>query len=236
MENKQSEKIMTANKHVFTDIGLDNVATEFKRTYVRNRGTLGQHVYSLNDMIERLDGPTNDYQNTLYPKIQQECKNVVSEYNKLLSTTQKDDYYLLGYYLNGAQNNGKRKAITTHYEKKSYGVSEYKETLKSINDRLRHIKFDCIRKSRDTTRTDQDILQRIVIFCDEYHTIVNNSLEEWNTFITDLRNTNGIIKKVKVKTQNIQHKSRQNTKHKLRVKRKQHDGNSIIVKNVNRLE
>jgi len=220
MENKQSENIITSNKIVFTDISLNNVSTDYKRTYTRNRGTLGQLVYSLDDMIDRLNEPSNAYQNTLYPKIQGECKLSVSEYNRLLDTIQSDDYYVAGYYLNGSRNNGKRKPTTSYYEKKSYGVSEYKETLKSINDRLRHIKYDCLRKCRDTTRTNQEVFQRLVVFCDEYHKVINERLEAWGEFITELRNTNGIVKKVKVKKNTHKSNTRRKTTHKIRVRRK----------------
>lgn len=228
MENKQSENIITPNKIVFTDISLNNVSTDYKRTYTRNRGTLGQLVYSLDDMIERLNEPSNSYQTMLYPKIQGECKLSVSEYNRLLTTIQSDDYYVAGYYLNGSRNNGKRKPTTSYYEKKSYGVSEYKETLKSINDRLRHIKYDCLRKCRDTTRTNQEVFQRLVVFCDEYHKVINERLEVWGEFITELRNTNGIVKKVKVKVKKNKYKTNTQRKstHKIRVSRKRKSTNN----------
>lgn len=201
MEIKQPESVANTdntNNTVFTDISLDNVAPDFKRTYTRNRGTLGQLVYSLNDMIERLNEPMNDYQKILYPKIQTECKTVIETYNTLVSSVQPSDYYVVGYYLNGSRNNGKRKPTTSQYERKSYSVSEYRETLKSMNDRLRHIKYDCIRKSRDTTRTNQEVFQRMIVFCDEYHRMLNTQLDGWKTFIQELHNTNGISPRVKV--------------------------------------
>lgn len=236
MESKQSDSVNTTHNTVFTDISLTNIATNFKSSYMRNRGTLGQLVYSLDDMVSRLNEPSNEYQSSMYPKIQSECKNIVSEYNRLVNTIQSEDYYVAGYYLNGRMNNGKRKATTTQYEKKSYSVSEYKETLKSINDRLRHIKYDCLRKARDTTRTNHEVFQRMVVFCDEYYQVILGRLDEWNTFITELRNTNGISKKTRVVKRNSRNQKNQlssdsrntNTNHldnKIRVRRKQ-NGNS----------
>lgn len=232
METKQTENT-TINNTVFTDISLDTVSSDFKRTYTRNRGTLGQLVYSLNDMIDRLNEPSNDYQMTLYPKIQSECKVTVNEYNRLLATVNSDDYYVFGYYLNGSRNNGKRKATTSYYEKKSYGVSEYKETLKSINDRLRHIKYDSLRKCRDSTRTNQEVFQRLVVFCDDYHKVINERLETWGLFITELRNKNGIVKKVRVKKQTEKRSTNRNTNHKIRVRRKQRDNNNTNLRTIN---
>src|SRR5258705_184412 len=123
-------------------------------------------------MNDRLTNPTNDYQSGLYPHIQQACQQVVDSYITLMDTIDKEDYSVFGYYLNGPRNNGKRRNTTTRHEQKSYGVSEYKETLKSIDDRLRHIKNDCIRKTHDSTRNDHDVFNKVITFCDEYHKIV----------------------------------------------------------------
>jgi hypothetical protein len=214
MEHLQPESVVD-NKTVFTDISLEKITADFKRTYTRNRGTIGQLVYSLQDMINRLNTPKNDYQVSLYPKIQEECKGIVSEYNRLLTTIKRDDYYLIGYYLNGSRNNGKRKPTTAQYEKKSYGVSEYKETLKSINDRLRHIKYNCVYKARESEAPEQDIYKRMIVFCDEYHKVINACLEEWKLFITTLRSTQGVTKQVKGENQ-----SNKQANHKIRVRRK----------------
>lgn len=232
MENKQNKHVINDNKTDFTDISLNIIANDFKRTHIRNRGTLGQLVYSLNDMIERLNNPTNEYQSALYPKIQSECKITVSEYNRLLSTIQTDDYFAIGRYLNGSRNNGKRKPTTTYYEKKSYGVSEYKETLKSMNDRLRHIKYDCLRKVKDTTGTypNKDTFNRMIVFCDDYHKVVNMRLEEWKTFMDELHTSKGITKKLRVvkKTSiSVNNTSETyNSTHNIRVRRKYNSNNT----------
>jgi hypothetical protein len=227
IENTQNTD--TKNKTVFTDIGLNNIASDFKITYLRNRGTIGQLVYSLDNMMNRLNNPTNDYQNVLYPKIQSECKNLVDEYNKLVSEVDSGDYYLVGYYLNGSRNNGKRKATSSYYEKKSYSMSEYKETLKSINDRLRHIKRDCLRKTQNTMRQEQEVLERMVVFCDEYHKVIKSHLESWNEFITELRNTNGFTKKLRVKKQTRGQYTNNRSSHKIYVKRKHRNNDKQVI-------
>ena len=157
----------------FTNIGLDVVL--FDRKFSRCQGTVSQIVKSLEDMIERLSKPENEYQNGLYPQIQKECRLIVQKYNDLLNNVNKNDYYVFGFYLNGPKNNGKRKATTTRHERKSYGVSEYKETIKSINDRLRHIKIDCKRKCHDSTRNNHDVFKQVIQFCDEYHQVIEKN-------------------------------------------------------------
>jgi exonuclease VII small subunit len=174
----------------FDDISLSVVS--YNQTFRRKKGALGQIVKSLEDMVARLNEPTNDYQKGLYPEIQSKCKHLVDRYNELVSNVNKDDYSLVGYYLNGPRNNGSRRATRTRHEFKTYGTSEYKETLKSLNDRLRHIKNDCNRKRRDENRDDRDSLERLVAFCDTYHEDVNRCLQEWDEFIVKFREEKGI--------------------------------------------
>ena len=176
----------------FESIGLDVV--NFKRTFCRNRGTLSQLVKSFIDMKERLSTPLNPYQSGLYPFIQSESQKVIDIYTTILSSVVPTDNYVFGYYINGPYNDGKRKPTTTYHEKKSYAFSEYKETLKSINDRLRHIKIDCQRKLKEKTRNNLPIFERVIIFCDTYHQIINSCIASWDTFIAEYRKANNIDK------------------------------------------
>ncbi len=176
----------------FDNISLDVVS--FNRTYLRNRGTLSQIVKSLIDMSERLSKPTNEYQQGLYPHIQKECKITVDVYNNMLQEVDHADYNVFGFYLNGPRNDGKRKATTTVHEMKSYAMSEFKETHKSINDRLRHIKLDCQRKMHDNTRNNHDVFARMIVFCDAYHIVIDNGIKTWDEFIEEFRHSNGMKK------------------------------------------
>lgn len=187
----------------YDDITLNSVLYDSK--YMRNRGTLSQCVCSLRDMGSRLNKPTNEYQSLLYPKLTSECKLLVDYYNKLVSAVRKDDNDFFGFYLNGPLNNGKRKATNTLHENKTYFVSEYKETLRTLNDRLRHIKKDCIHKknsNNDTNVTDLDIVERMITFCDDFHKEVDTRLNEWNEFIQNARTANNIVKTDNAATNN----------------------------------
>lgn len=191
-QSEQSNESFNNKAVSFNDISLGVVS--FNRTYCRNRGTLSQLVKSFEDMSQRLSEPLNDYQKGLYPQIQSECKKIVESYSQLLSTIDPADNYVVGFYVNGPSNDGKRKATTTAHEQKSYGVSEYKETLKSTNDRLRHIKIDCQRKLKESTRSNQSVFQRMIDFCDAYHQTVNTHIGAWDTFISQFRQDNNINK------------------------------------------
>lgn len=189
----------------FSDISINVVL--FERTFSRSRGTVSQIVKSLSDMADRLSTPTNAYQEGLYPHIQKECKTTVEQYNKLIDSIDQNDYYVFGFYLNGPSNDGKRKATTTPHERKSYGVSEYKETLKSVNDRLRHIKIDCIRKSRESAKNNHDVFDRLIEFCDKFHKVINEHLKTWDDFIGEFRNQNGVVRE---SNNNLDNKSNNN--------------------------
>lgn len=171
----------------FNDISLNVVL--YNKAYSRNRGTLSQIIMSLTDMSNRLTSPVNDYQKELYPFIQGECKKLVDRYNELLSTVDKADYAVFGYYLNGPKNNGKRKMTTTQHERKSYSASEYKETLRSVSDRLRHIKHNCQKKYEENKN---EVYVRMSDFCDSFSKCVGDSLEHWDKMVQQFRTTNGI--------------------------------------------
>jgi hypothetical protein len=191
----------------FSNIGLDVV--QFNRSFSRNRGTLSQIVKSLEDMRERLSSPSNDYQKELYPVIQEHCKDVIDKYNELLSCIDPSNNSMCGYYLNGPLNNGKRKATTTPHEIKSYGVSEYKESLKSINDRLRHIKFDCQKNIKEHTKNDPayntEGFVKMIEFTDLFHKHIIEKLDLWNQFIVKFRGDRGIVAHKVPHKNNVKH-------------------------------
>ncbi len=184
----------------FSDISLTVV--NYDSQYFRNQGTISQIVRSLADMASRLMTPINKYQEDLYPKIRGECQSIVDYYNKLLTPVDAKYYKYFGFYLNGPNNNGKRKPTTTLHERKRYNVSEFKETLKSIDDRLRHIKNDCIRKAKGINDINNNIdnigidtidhSNRMIVFCDDFHKFIVEKLEVWNNFVNTSRSANGV--------------------------------------------
>jgi hypothetical protein len=191
---EQTEKINIDKKYErpsYDNISLDVV--EFKRTFIRNRGTISQVIKSLSDMKERLNNPQNEYQKGLYPKICDECESVVSKYSEMVDNIDKTNYKLFGYYLNGGRNNGSCRPTRSRNENKKYELSEYKETLNTIDSRLRYMKINCIRKIRDTTRFDDENLQKVIDFSDELHTFIQEKLKNWVDFLDLFRKERGVI-------------------------------------------
>ena len=176
----------------YEKIGLDVVVYDAK--FARCRGTLSQLVVSLDDMRKRIASTEsqNDYQKVLYTQIQKQCTEVYEKYIQLVNDINPSDYSAFGYYLNGPQNNGKRRATTNFRERKRYENSEFKETIRSVDDRLRHIKNDCIRKVRDSGAdgSDNELNNRIIAFTDSLHQFVQTSIEQWNTTVSSAREAN----------------------------------------------
>lgn len=180
----------------FENISLDVI--EYDSKYSRCRGTLGQLVRSLQDMSHRVTNQKTDnlYATELYTQIAKQCDELVYRYSQLIQGVAPDRYRSYGYYLNGPLNNGKRRPTTTENERKRYGNSELKETLRSINDRLRHIKRDCIRKKHEENARDNDeVLESIIEFSNTYYKFVRDQLNTWYNFLDKAREKHGILKK-----------------------------------------
>lgn len=181
----ESQKDDTEHHDIFSNIGLDMI--DYNSKYRRCRGTLSQVIKSLEDMNRRLNEPINDYQKNIYPMIQSQARIVINKYNELLANVLVDDYYVFGRYLNGYHNNGSRRKTFTRHEQKTYESSEYKETLKSIRDRARHIQVDCMKKCNSGKYTNRETFERMVIFCSKITSLINERFNEWDRFIGDIQ-------------------------------------------------
>lgn len=188
----ESQKDEDKHHDIFKNIGLDMI--DYNSKYRRCRGTLSQIIKSLVDMDRRLNEPKNDYQKSIYPMIQIQARIVIKKYNELLDNVLLEDYYVFGRYLNGYNNDGSRRKTFTRHEQKTYEMSEYKETLKSIRDRARHIQVDCMKKCNGGKYANRETFERMIIFCGKITSHINERFEEWDGFIDDARKRNIIIK------------------------------------------
>ena len=187
VEQRQTRVVVS-----FDSIDLSVVL--YDRRYSSNRGSISQLIVSLRDMKERIDGTaTSDYQRELYSDIQMICQNTVDIYEHELKQIPVTDYRLYGYYLNGAYNNGKlRRSIARPDRNGTYRVSVYghatiRKTLHDIDDRVRHIKYDCINRIKNNTSYDANAQQRLIEMCDRIHTYVVNALNKWTETSNRLR-------------------------------------------------
>jgi len=175
-------------KTEYLNIGIDVIAYDAK--YSRSYGTVGQLVRSLQDMSRRVSEKESAdiYHTELHSQIVQQCNELVEVYGKLVSAILPEEYSIFGYYLNGSQNNGKRRQIANKKEMKRYEFSRLTETLRSIDDRLRYIKYDCIRKKQDTQCSEpRTVLDNVILFSDTYHTEIRRQLTTWYDFVKEIR-------------------------------------------------
>lgn len=183
----------TTTQELYKNIGLDVINYDAK--YNRSSGTVGQLVRSLQDMSSRvLCGEGADayhadaYHAELHTQIVKQCNESVEFYEKLVASISPSEYSTFGYYLNGRLNNGKRRPIFSKNENKRYETSKLNETFRSIDDRLRNIKYACIRKKRDDQPTDLcNTLENVILFSNSYHAEIQKQLTTWYNFVKEIR-------------------------------------------------
>jgi hypothetical protein len=188
---------MEKNERKFENIDIGVI--EFDAKYIRARGTVSQIVKSLDHMKSKLENPKDDFQKEIYPKMSTLCNQILEKYDNLVQFIYEGDYCEFGHYLNGPSNNGKRKKTTNKNELKTYETSEFLETLRSIDDRLRHIKNNCHKRIsistsstsstsyRTYSEVDIEMLKRVIEFCDKYHLFLREKMEDWKQFIKTTR-------------------------------------------------
>jgi len=175
-------------QQLYKNIGLEVI--KYDEKYSRSSGTVGQLVCSLQHMSKRVvDGKDVDaYHTELRAQIGKQCNESVEFYEKLVTSVAPSEYVTFGYYLNGSLNNGKRRPIFAKNERKCYEASKLNETLRSIDDRLRHIKYACIRKKRDDQAVESTpVLENVILFSNSYHEEIQRQLKTWYNFVKELR-------------------------------------------------
>lgn len=180
---------MAIDDDVYTDLMIN---TNFKPEYTRSKGSMGQIVRSLIDMYDRLI-PINDYQQKLYPFIRKFITDFVLMYsnlvNKLNDSCQSygDTQYISKLIYNKGYMYNVRNRIIPKHEKKPYGVSQLKETFKSIMDRA-YIVRDII--GVNELNKSSNLVNNLTEFSDEIIHVIKKYIKEWDVVIENLRSNN----------------------------------------------
>ena len=199
-EDSESESESESEEREEREVSFDDISlkvVEYNPEYRRTRATVSQLLRAFEDMHKRLNDTENDYQKKLYPYIQQQCKNIPEKYSELLGKIAKEDYNIFGLYLNGSRNNGSRKSTNVRAEMRKFRDSQYKELLRSIDDRLHFTRRDAEKKMRDITRNDSAVFKRYVEFANTFKEFIKNKMAEWRTFVDETRKEFNIEKKPK---------------------------------------
>ncbi len=103
--NVETSQTLTVS---FADVSLDTLRSHFNDTYKVSKGSASQIVLGFLSMSDRLQEPTNEYQQVLYPRLKQLCTDLYNKYSKTFLTTFSNDTQrqVFGANLNGNRNNG----------------------------------------------------------------------------------------------------------------------------------
>jgi hypothetical protein len=145
----------------FDDVSLETLRKSFNDTYKVSKGSASQVVLGFQSMSERLQEPTNEYQQVLYPQLKKLCSDLYSKYSEtfLTSFTNDTERQVFGANLNGNRNTGSLyRSIPSGVNKNlSYNYAQFGQLVRVITSRLRFI-----------TQRDPNNVQRYKNSTDEF--------------------------------------------------------------------
>ena len=167
----------------FTDVSIDSLRSSFNDTYKVSKGSASQLVLGFQSMHNRLQEPTNEYQQTLYPKLKDLCERLSTKYTETFLTTFGSDVerQVFGANLNGNRNNGSLyRSIPSGVNRNlTYNYAQFGQLMRVLTNRLRFV-----------TQRDPSSVQRYKDSTDELvaYQKLQNTVNTFMTFLTDLSN------------------------------------------------
>jgi len=196
MSQEQTSNTQTnADSQVsFTDVSLTTLKQHFKNTYKVSKGAASQVVLGFNEMGERL-GPSveNEYQQTLYPKLKQLCKDVYTRYETSFFTSFDSDVerQVFGANLNGNRNNGSLyRSIPSGVNRTlTYNYAQFGQLMRVLVSRLKFISQrdpNSVQRYKDN-QTEFNAYQKLQTTTNTFLDYLTTVSNEWNTFVTETR-------------------------------------------------
>ena len=177
----------------FADVSLTTLKLSFNDTYKVSKGSASQVVLGFQSMSERLQEPTNEYQQTLYPKLKELCTRLSTKYDETFLTTFADDVerQVFGANLNGNRNNGSLyRSIPSGVNRNlTYNYAQFGQLMRVLTSRLRFIaqrdptSVQRYKDSAEETSAYQTLQSRVNTFL----TFIGELLAEWNTLVSETR-------------------------------------------------
>ncbi len=177
----------------FDDVSLQTLKSSFNDTFKISKGSASQVVLGFQSMSERLQEPSNEYQQVLYPKLKQLCTDLYNKYNETFLTTftSATERQVFGANLNGNHNNGSLyRSIPSGVDKNlSYNYAQFGQLVRVLTSRLRFIvqrdpsSVPRYKNNQEEFTAYQQLCQRVTSFL----THVNTLSTEWNTLVTETR-------------------------------------------------
>ena len=177
----------------FSDVSLDTLQSHFNDTYKVSKGSSSQIVIGFRSMSERLQEPTNEYQQVLYPRLKQLCTDLYVKYSETFLTTFSNDTQrqVFGANLNGNRNTGSLyRSIPSGVNKNlSYNYAQFGQLVRVLTSRLRFIvQRDASNVQRYKNSTEEfEAYQKLQSSVQEFMTFVETLSTEWNKLVTETR-------------------------------------------------
>ena len=177
----------------FENVSLEFLKSSFNDTYKVSKGSASQLVLGFEAMRNRLQEPTNEYQQTLYPKLKELCDRVYAKYSETFLTTFENDVerQVFGANLNGNRNNGSlyRSSPSGVNRNLTYNYAQFGQLMRVLTNRLRFV------VQRDPTSVQRysenaselSAYQKLQSTTNTFMTFLTDLSNEWNQLVSDTR-------------------------------------------------
>lgn len=177
----------------FENVSLEFLKSSFNDTYKVSKGSASQLVLGFEAMRNRLQEPTNEYQQTLYPKLKELCDRLYAKYSETyLSTFENDvERQVFGANLNGNRNNGSLyRSIPSGVNRNlTYNYAQFGQLMRVLTNRLRFV------VQRDPTSVQRysenaselSAYQKLQSTTNTFMTFLTDLSNEWNQLVSDTR-------------------------------------------------
>ena len=177
----------------FSDVSLTTLKSSFNDTYKVSKGSASQVVLGFQSMKDRLQEPTNEYQQTLYPKLKDLSDRLSAKYVETFLTSFGSDVerQVFGANLNGNRNNGSLyRAIPSGVNRNlTYNYAQFGQLMRVLTSRLRFIAqrdSSAVQRYRDSAE-ENAAYQKLQTSTNSFMTFLTELSNEWNTLVNDTR-------------------------------------------------
>lgn len=177
----------------FTDVSLTNLKSSFNDTYKVSKGSASQVVLGFQSMSERLQEPSNEYQQTLYPKLKELCERLFTKYVETFLTTFSNNVerQVYGANLNGNRNNGSLyRSIPSGVNRNlTYNYAQFGQLMRVLTSRLRFIAQrdpSSVQRYKESAE-EMCAYQKLQTNVNTFLTFISELLSEWNLLVSETR-------------------------------------------------
>lgn len=219
-QNTPTNEAATKLTTNFDSISLEHLEQTFNETYKVSKGSASQVVLGFKHMVSRLQNPSNEYQQTLYPTLKQFCDRLVSSYEStfLSNRTSPVERQVFGANLNGNRNNGSLyRSIPSGVNRNlTYNYAQFGQLLRVLTGRLQFVvNRDSSKVQRyNDNQEERTAYQTLQTVTTGYLQTLSQLGTEWNTIVTSKRQQFGVETQPRQQRQpRQQYQSRQYEQH-----------------------